>query len=566
MKTIKGIIFILLSLAAIVACEKDGDLITLSGLEENELLATETEVVLSQETDDANVLSMTWNTSTLTVSDPDMSAPDVLKTTLEACKSQDFSDITIGSVEPNLSKTYTGAELNTLAKMLETTPGVATPVYFRLAASVGPNMEPVYSNVLSVNITSYEIDMTAGHILNSDQEDTGFSLYAPDSDGKYTGFMGATAWYNYYLREGDGTTWGNDGVVGTPFILSSEDDVDKRWNCWFPGISGCYYVDFNTIDQEWSSLLIPALSVSGDITGDMTFDRPNVKWTLQFTAASTSMTVKVSGSGKQYNSATGTDDASAIDTPVAFEMDGENIILADIAGDLTITVPSAGEYTLTIDLSNPKGWTIEATSGTVEPPQIIETLYLPGVDDKISGSWTFDNFISLYNEEDSTYAGVVNVDSEWGYTINIEKDNWDDKYTLDAGDGISGTLSFQGPDNIPAPDAGLYLIDVSLSDSTYNLTSVGSQIFVSGLNDVWDFSITLDETATVGTYSGQIEITKVSEYGFQIHMDNTWDHFFGGSDGDLYYKGANITDDASLGLGTYTLTVNLIDKTYTITP
>ena len=82
---------IIFSLTAFTACEKDGDLITLSGLEESELMATETDVVLSQETSAENVLSVSWNTSTLTVSDPNMSAPNILVTTLQMSKTEDFS-------------------------------------------------------------------------------------------------------------------------------------------------------------------------------------------------------------------------------------------------------------------------------------------------------------------------------------------------------------------------------------------------------------------------------------------------------------------------------------------
>lgn len=564
MKTIKRIFIIIFSLTAFTACEKDGDLITLSGLEESELMATETDVVLSQETSAENVLSVSWNTSTLTVSDPNMSAPNILVTTLQMSKTEDFSGSVVESVESSLSRAYTGAELNTVAKNLGAEPDVATPLYFRLKASVGDNIEPAYSNVVLVNVTAYQIDMSVGFILNSKQEDTGVTLYSVDSNGEYVGFMGATSWYNFYLKEGDGTVWGNDGVSGVPFELSSEDDADKRWNCWFPEPGGCYYVDFNTNRKRWSALLIPALTVSGDIEGEMTFDRPNVKWTIPFTATSTTITVKVSGTGKLYSYTTG--DAAAIDTPVAFSESGGNLVLADLAGDLTVTVPQAGQYTLVISLSDPKAWICEAVEGTEEPVEVSQYVYLPGIDDGLNGgNWTFDNFLTLYNEDELSYAGVVNVNSLWGYGIYTEKDNWEDKYTLGEGDAYTGTLAYQGENNLPAPDPGLYLIETSLKGLTYNLTNVGSEIYVSGLNDVWDFSVLLATTETVGTYSGQITINSASEWGFQIHLDDSWDHYFGGSSGKLYYKGSNITDDASLTPGTYTMTVNLIEGTYSIT-
>ena len=565
MKTIKRILIIFLSLAAFSACEKDGDLITLSGLEESELMVTQTEVELSQGNSNENVLSLAWSTSTLTISDPTMSAPDILETTLQISTTEDFSGTVVESVESSLSHAYTGSELNTIAQTLEITPGEATIIYFRLEASIGDNMDPVYSNVVSVTVTSYEIDMSLGYILDSDKDSTGVTLYSAESDGEYLGFMGATSWYNFYLQEGDGTTWGNDGVSGTAFVLSSSEDSDERWNCWFPGVSGCYYVDFNTNTAEWSALSVPSLSVSGDIEGEMTFDRPNVKWTLPFTATSASITVKVSGTGSLYNSSTGTDDASAVETSVAFTQSGDNLTLANQADDITVTVPSTGECTLTIDLSDPTAWTVEVTEGSGGSSEVSQYLYLPGIDDGITGGdWTFDNYLTLYDEDELAYAGVVNVNSLWGYGFYTEKDNWDELYNYGTGDAYSGTLVYKGATNIPAPDAGLYLIDASLDGLTYSLTSVGSQIYVSGLNDTWDFSVTLDETSTVGTYSGEITITAASSWGFQIHLDDSWSHYFGGSSGSLYYKGSNITDDASLSAGTYTLTVNLLNGTYSI--
>ena len=563
MKTLKKYTLVLLALATMTACEKDGDLITLSGLENSELIATESRVTLTQETSSQIALSLAWSTNTLTISNPDMSVPNILTTILQVSTAIDFSGPLSESTESSLSKAYTGAELNTLAKNLGAEPGVATPLFFRLKAATGNNMDPVYSNAVYVLVTPYQIDMSAGVILNSDQEDTGVTLYSADSDGEYTGFMGATGWYNFYLMEGDGTIWGNDGVSGTAFLLSSDDDSDKRWTCWFPEPGGCYYVDFNTNRKFWSALSIPALTISGDISGEMTFDRPNVKWTLPFTATSTTITISISGTGNLYNYTTG--DAASIETPVAFAQNGETLALADQAGDITVTVPEAGQYTLVIDLSDPHAWTCEAVAGTQEPGEVSQSVYLSGIDDGVSGEWTFDNTLNLYNEDELAYAGVVNVNSLWGYGIYTEKDNWDDFYKLGEGDAYSGTLVYQGSTNLPAPDPGLYLIDTSLKGLTYSLTGVGSEIYVVGLNDSWEFDVPLAATATVGTYSGQITVSSTSEYGFQIHLDTSWNHYYGGSAGSLSYKGSNITDDASLAPGTYTMTVDLVNGTYQIT-
>jgi len=564
-KTARYFFWVVISLLLMTSCENDGDRLYLSAIDGSELVATESKIVLSQENAKQIVLSLAWTKETLSISNPGMSAPDVLTTYIQVSTVEDFSSNILESEETTLSKAYTGAELNTVAKNLEMDPDVSVPVYFRLRATTGNNVESVYSNIVSVDITSYLIDMSKGFILDGSKAETGGYLSSLESDGIYKGFIGATSWGKFFLLEGDGTIWGNEPQEGTEFTLSSQDN---SWNCWFPEPGGCYYTIVNTQKKSWSALLLPTLKVSGDIEAEMNFDRPNLKWTYVFNATSAgTKTIKLSTTGKQYDYSTSTDDAKAVDTPVAFAQDGSNIVIASQAGNITVNIPTAGEYTLVVDLNNPDAWTCEVVSGSLEPEEVIQYLYLPGVDDLATGGWNFNNFLTIYNEDELTYAGVVNVNSEWGYSINIEKDNWSDKYTFASGDAYEGTFVFQGgDDNIPAPVAGLYLIEASLKNFTYKLTSVGNQIYASGLNDSWAFDVPLTATPVAGVYSGPITINSASEYGFTIYLiaDN-WNLKFGGSDGKLYYQGNNIKDDASLAAGTYTLTVDLVNQTYSIT-
>lgn len=574
MKTMKNFIYLLALTLGFAACEKDEDKIYLSSLESGELVATENNVVLSQENSKDIVLSLAWTKDALQISDPGLSAIDVTIQTLQVSTTQDFSGVVSESAENSLSKAYTGAALNALAKNIGATSDVANNVYFRLAARTGNNMAPAYSNTVTVSVTPYTIDMSVGYILSGSKEETGMTLYSDASDGDYVGFMGFTSWYNFYLREGDGTVWGNDGVTGTAFLLSSEEDDQKRWNFWSPGIGGCYYVDVNVNTKLWSALYIPALTLTGDVSGEMTFDRPNTKWTYVFNAAQAgNITLRISGNGKQYDSSTGTDDAAAKDVPVGFGQSGENLTFATQAGNVTVNVPAAGECTLTLDLSNPKQWTVEVTSGSAEPePEpALETLYMLGISEG-EGGWTFNNHLRLYDEESLGYAGVANVNSPWGYQIGIEDGNWSAIYTLGEGDADAGTLAFEvgeGATNIPAPAGGLYFFDVSLKALTYKLAAIGNEIYVAGLNKLKDEDWTfepLPATATSGVYSGSITITQPSAWGFKIYLfDGNWDYVYGGSDGKLYYKGNNgITDDAALAPGTYTLTIDLINANYTI--
>lgn len=564
LKTIKTIFAMLALIMLATSCDKDGDNILLSGLEGGKLVAMETEVKLTQETSKQLALSLAWSNSTLSINNPNMDVPDILTTYIQVSDKSDFSSNVVESLETNTSKAYTGAELNTVAKNLTIEADVETILYFRLKGSIGNNIDPVYSNVVEVKVTPYSIDMSRGFILDSKMSETGGYLYSATSNGVYTGFMGATAWYNFYMKEGDGTVWGNDGVDGKAFLMSSENDEAKRWNFWFPGTGGCYYVEVNTPKKVWSALLIPTLTVSGDVNAEMTFDRTGLKWTTSINAtAAKTLRLKLNGTAQQYDYSTG--DSAPKETTVAFIQNGTSLALSSQAGEISVNIPAVGEYTLTVDLSNPKEWKCEAVSGSSGPVVVSQHLYLSGIDDGSNGgNWTFDNYLNLYNEDELSYAGVINVNSLWGYAFYAEKDNWDSVYKQATGDAFSGTLVSGGTTNVPAPKAGLYLFDVSKKGLTYNLTAVGSNIYVSGLNDVWDFSTVLAATANAGEYSGNITVSTVSKFGFQIHLDISWNHYFGGSAGNLTYKGSNITDDTTLAAGTYKMTVNLIKGTYSI--
>lgn len=546
-------------LVAFAACKKDGDMLIVSGLESSDLLTSETDIILSQENKDASVLALSWNESELSLSNEAMNMPSNMPDMIiEISANEDFQEFITIEPESNIYS-FTGGQLNTIAKNFGFTPGESTPVYFRIESAYSSNTSSYYSNVISVNVTCYSIDMSKGFILDSDKVETGFVLYSPESNGEYHGFVGSTAWGNWFMREGDGTVWGNDGVSGTPFMISS--DVASMWNFWYPGLGGCYYTTLSTSSNEWTATYLPTLNVSGDVVAEMTFDRAEVKWYLSVTTTTDNATVQVScADAKLYNLSTNTDDAAAITQEIGFVVEGENklSISTSAASAGNITFGAAGDYTLTFHLADPTNWYYEITSGLIEPEDpIIEYLYLPGIDDGITGAWNFDNYLRLISEDDLTYAGVVYVNSLWGYNISIAIDDWDNVYKID---DTEGTLVFQGANNIPAPSTGLYLIQADLTNFSYNHTEI-TDLSYSGFNDDWNL-VSMTPASVDGVFTSSVTINAASEWGGKLYMNNNWDLFFGGAEGSLAYGAEGITDDASLATGTYDLIANLKDQTY----
>src|SRR6266542_1114141 len=92
---------------------------------------------------------------------------------------------------------------------------------------------------------------------------------------------------------------------------------------------------------------------------------------------------------------------------------------------------------------------------------------------------------------------------------------------------------------------------------------LGNQVYIGGLNDVWDFTSVVLSKASTGVYTGTATIIKASTYGMKIYIDQSWNRYFGGSFTSLRYLGSNITSDQSLANGNYDVTVDFINNTCT---
>lgn len=565
MKIIKiwSLILILVSTWTLISCENDGDIIYTSGADDITLSGNSSDIVLSVEDLDALALTLYWNDNgKLVTSDSLVKAPnEATQNIIELSASSDFSTIATLSMNAGVYEyQFTCRELNTQLTKLGYVPGEKAPLYIRICGKLADNINPKYSEVLVVNVTPYKIDTTVAQYLNSNQEETGQLLYSPEDNKVYSGFIGAGAWGNWWLREGDGTIWGNDGVSGTPFVISS--DLSTSWNFWYPGVSGCYYTVVDVPKNEWSALYIQSLSVSGDLNGDMIYERKTNQWTMQISGDGGMKSINISGIGLLYNASTGTDDDDAIAKDVSFSGEASMLTFnpSGNGNSISINVP-AGELNLILDLNNPKEWTLTVSSESTPVEETPELLWAVGHNDGITGGWNFDSWLRLYNEDYLNYGGVLNINSLWGYKYCKEKDNWDDCWTMaEGGSANEGSLKVGGSTNIESPDPGLYVVDVSISALTYKLTPI-TTVHYAGLNDDWSLK-TMTATEVPGVYSATIEKTAATPYGVKVIINENWDLSFGGGSGILLLHQNGFDGDNDLANGTYKLTVNLCEGTY----
>lgn len=545
------------------SCDKDGDTIYTDGPDRAEISGVASDIVLDKDHLQSLALTIYWNENgRISLSDPLVAAPEgAASNTVQFSTDPEFATVVDDNVESGVYyRQYTCEALNNLVGRLGLEGGVKGTVYIRIKTVLGANIDPKYSDVQTVSVTPYFIDMSMGFVLDASQNDTGRTLWSPASDGIYSGFIGAGSWENWWLREGNNTVWGNDGVTGTAFVMGNNTTGLDVWNFWYPSPSGCYYTVVNTRNNEWSALYIGELTLGGDLSGAMTYDRKANKWTYTFDATPGTISVTLSGTGKQYNTATGTDDAAAADTPVGFGGTAGNLTFGNAAQPVSVEVGAAGETTLTLDLSDPRGWTLSAGAGSAGPVETVPPMiYLSGVQPE----WDFSNYLKLYNEDNRTYGGALQVNSEWGYRIYTEAEAWDNYWTMvDGGTAFSGQLVNNGEGNIAAPEPGFYLFDVNMGDLTYKLTPI-TKVSYTGLNDDWSLT-EMTATDVPGVYTATFEKTANTPWGVKIVLNDNWDLFFGGNGtpGELALYRDGFEGDNELANGTHTLTVDLSKGTY----
>ena len=581
MKTLNKILLTLASILALMSCEKDGEKIYLQSLGSDELIATTDKVVLSVETSQKVVLSFAWKGQDVQISDTTVGTAAKAKNYMEVSLSEDFSGQIYKDETTSNSIAYKGGELNSIVNGLGAKVGEANNVFFRLGSATGENIPYAYSNVVKVAVTPYVMDMNTGIVVEATDQnevvgETGVILYSPEANGIYSGFMFTPyGWYHYFLKEGNGLMWGTAGDEGAFHITS--DAGNNRQNMWFPGTTGCYYVNVNTKEATWDALYISSLAISGlsEEPINLTLDKENNLWIASFTATEAGeKVITISGNGDQWNVETGTNDGAGIPVNVAFANENNNLVLADNAGNISVTIPEAGECTIKLDLINPNDRKVYVEAGGTdipEEPEVKEYIYVMGID---SDKYEFNNKIYLFNEDNIEYAGIRNVvPSQWGYYF-FNADAWgnDSEYKYGKSDNTANTNTngelLKGGTEIPAlTENGLYLFEVSLKNLTYKTTKIGDKIYLyNGMTN--GGLIAMTPTDIAGEFSTVLELSSDSEWGMKFYLFDDWSYnFVDGGENKLYYNGTNKDGNGiAVKAGKYTVKANIIEKTYSIEP
>ena len=420
-KIFRNLMMLLCALTALVSCDESGDKIYLDGFEASGLMASASDVKLSVDNSKDVVLSLAWQNPTLLSSDETKPAGSgVLKTYLQASASEDFASAKEYTVT-DLSKAFTGADLNATAKDLGLTPDESSPLYFRIKSQMGANLDAAYSNVCQVKVTPYLIDMSYINILNAGKEQVLTKLYSPNSDGVYSGYMNASSWFNFWGKENDGTIWGNEGQNGHEFEM---DNTESAWNFWYPSPAGIYYSVIDTKKKEWKATYIKSMQLNGEA---MTYDAPNYAWTKVLTTTADNTPVSIVATGAEYSKATRTDDAAAKEKTLNYTLADGKMTDSENAG--SVNIASAGTYTVTVKVGEHSQleYTIVSGDQTTPEPEVSNTL-------------------CMFSKDGNTLLAVMNKVSDGVYTCKYKPSSWEKFRFIFVGENKDDKQTWYGAD------------------------------------------------------------------------------------------------------------------------
>lgn len=422
-KIFRNLMMLLCALTALVSCDESGDKIYLDGFKASDLMASASDVKLSVDNSKDVVLSLAWQNPTLLSSDETKPAGSgVLKTYLQVSASENFTSEKEYTVT-DLSKAFTGADLNAAAKELGLSPDVSSPLYFRIKSLMGSNLDAAYSNVCQVKVTPYLIDMSYINILDKDtKEQTLTYLYSPNSDGIYSGYMNVSSWLNFWGKENDGTIWGNVGQDGHVYEM---DNTESAWSFWFPGQAGIYYAVIDTKAKEFKPTLLKSFQLNGE---DMTYDAPNYAWTKVITTTADNTPVSIVATGAEYSKATGTEDAAAVVKTMNYTLADGKMTDSENAG--SVNIAKAGTYTITVKVGEHSQleYTIVEGDQTTPEPEASNTLCMFSTDG--------NTLLSVMNKvSDGVYTCKYKPTSYENFRFIFVGENKDDKKTWYGADG-----------------------------------------------------------------------------------------------------------------------------------
>ena len=263
------------------ACKKDGTLVTSNGGKPGTLTASTTNLPLDKTKDTVSTAVITFNFTA-----PNFGFAAAVTNTLQIDPVGDnwANPMSVTLSTKVLSQSYSTAAFNSLLLKLNLAGGVAAQVNVRVAHSISATVAPVYSNVVALTVTPFNLASWVyvpgayeGWNNPGPAED---SLLSATDNGIYTGIINFTAGNNQFLivpvKGSWATKYATTASAGTSASVSYPTELVASGgnNFYAPSAAGQYVVSLNTNNNTLSISPADFYSVIGDAAQGWSTDIP----------------------------------------------------------------------------------------------------------------------------------------------------------------------------------------------------------------------------------------------------------------------------------------------------
>lgn len=257
------------------ACNDDMDRVYMYPEEPVELGGASQDIVLSDETPQALAMTIYWTgDGKIRLDNDKLQAPvDVAEMTVELADNDLFAGLTEVSAGTGVHEyRFFSEDFNKLLVGMGYAPGISSPLWIRVRSTLAPNVEPLLSNAIKVNVTPYAASTSANLLYFSglvtwDAIDDYLTLY--DKAGKCYGgahYINSEWGYRVYTEQDWAAAYkaadGSEPLSGSLVFADTDGNIpqpepglyvmDFRMNDLTYGLTKVNKVSFTGVNDDWS--------------------------------------------------------------------------------------------------------------------------------------------------------------------------------------------------------------------------------------------------------------------------------------------------------------------------